>query len=121
MKVLGYTDEVATCDCCGKRNLKGSFAIATDAGEVVYYGSVCVGRVYGKKRAKGIRFAAEQIAKAQAGTWDRAVDLLSRGHLQPFMGYIGDKPAMNNSTATMAQVTSIRDYSTGQIIRERAA
>jgi len=30
MKVLGYTDEVTTCDCCGKKNLKGSFCIETD-------------------------------------------------------------------------------------------
>jgi hypothetical protein len=41
--------------------------------------------------------------------------------MQPFAGFIGDKMAMNNSTATMAAVTSIRDYRTGQIIRERAA
>lgn len=121
MKVLGFNDEITTCDCCGKRNLRGTFAIETDGGDTLFYGSVCVGRVYGKRRAKEISFLADKISRTQAGTWDQAIDKLSRGMLQPFMGYVGDRPAMDNRTATMAAVTSIRDCRTGQVIRERAA
>lgn len=121
MKVLGFTDEITTCDCCGKRNLKGSFAIETNAGEIVHYGSVCVGRAYGSKQAKQIKFAAEKIALAQKGSWADVIRRISLGHLGPFVGFIGDKPAWNNSDALMAQVTSIRHIQTGQIIRERAA
>lgn len=121
MKVLGYTDEITTCDCCGKRNLKGSFAIETDAGKHVFYGSVCVNKVYGTKRAKDIKFTAQKISKVQADSWDRTIDLLSRGHLHPFIGFIGEKAAWNNSREQMNAVTSIRDYRTGQVIREREA
>jgi hypothetical protein len=46
--VLGYTDGVHNCDCCGKANLKGTFGVQLDSGDVVYYGSVCVTRNLGR-------------------------------------------------------------------------
>lgn len=120
MKVLGYTDEVTTCDCCGKRNLKGSFAIETDEGATVHFGSVCVNRAYGRKAASGIKFMAEQIRKANVGSWEGAVDRLSRGMLQPFVGVKADgRMAMDNSRATMAAVVAIKDIKSGQIIRAK--
>lgn len=42
-KFLGTTDEVTTCDCCGKSKLKMTVAFDHD-GEVVYYGSTCASR-----------------------------------------------------------------------------
>lgn len=117
MKVLGYTDEVTTCDCCGKKNLKGSFCIETDEGAEVYYGSVCVNKVYGKKQGKEISFIAKQIAKAQAGSWEWTLDYYMRGHLQPLQAYIGEKMAWNNSRETQLAVTSLRYKD--QLIRER--
>jgi hypothetical protein len=49
-KVLGTTDEVTTCDCCGKSNLKATWAIEmTESGELLHYGSVCVTRNTGIK------------------------------------------------------------------------
>ena len=52
-KVLGITDEVTTCDCCGKKNLKCTVALEDEAGEVVYYGRDCAGAaVYGRKTTK---------------------------------------------------------------------
>ena len=119
MKVLGITDEVTTCDCCGKPNLKRTFAIETDSGEILHYGSTCVTRIYGKKRGKEISWLAEQIAKVQTGTWERMIDLYARGMLHPFVGYIGEKAVWNNHQTTMNQVTSIRDYKTGKVIRAR--
>lgn len=122
MKVLGFAEEITTCDCCGKRNLRGTFVIETDAGDLLHYGSVCVNRVYGKKRSGEIKFLAEQIRKAQAGTWEQAISLYSRGYLQPFSAYFADgKLAWNNSREQMAAVTSIRYHRTGQVVRERAA
>lgn len=48
-KILATDDSVNTCDCCGKSNLKFTFAVEV-GGEVVHYGSTCVtkhtGRTY---------------------------------------------------------------------------
>lgn len=120
MRVLGYTDEITTCDCCGKRNLRGSFGVETDAGDVLYYGSVCVNRVYGKAKGEALKFEAKQIASVQAGTWEQAIDRLSRG---VFAGVLGVKAngkyAHCNSAAEMAAVVAIKTFS-GSVIRERA-
>lgn len=56
-KVFGFTDEVTTCDCCGKANLSGTFAVEMLDGTLLHYGSVCVTRNTGIKNPKS---AAEQ-------------------------------------------------------------
>lgn len=121
MKVLGYSDEVTVCDCCGKRNLAGTFAVETDAGDLLRYGSTCVNKVYGKRRGAEIVGVGKKIATVNSVSWDRAIDLISRGMVQPLCGFIGDKMAMNNSRDTMSRVDSIRDYRTGVIVKRKAA
>lgn len=39
-KVIGFTDSVTTCECCGKKDLKGTFCLEIDGVEL-YYGSTC--------------------------------------------------------------------------------
>lgn len=48
-KILGWTDEVTACDCCGKSDLSGTFGVELDDGAQVNYGSVCVKRNTGVK------------------------------------------------------------------------
>lgn len=48
MKVLGITDSVNVCDCCGKKDLARTVAIDLD-GEVVYYGTSCATQKHGVK------------------------------------------------------------------------
>lgn len=55
-KILGWTDEVTVCDCCGKCDLSGTFACELEGGEEVNYGSVCV------KRNTGIKNPAKAAA-----------------------------------------------------------
>ena len=120
MKVLGYTEEVTTCDCCGKRNLRGSYGVETDAGDVLYYGSVCVNRVYGKAKGEALKFEAKQIANVQTGTWEQAIDRLSRGVFAGVLGVKADgKYAYNNSAEQMAAVVAFKTFS-GTVIRELA-
>lgn len=40
IKVLGYTDSVNECQCCGKQDLKGTVALDTNIG-IVYFGTTC--------------------------------------------------------------------------------
>ena len=40
LKIIGFTDKVNECDCCGKQNLKGTYCVTIDGNEF-YYGSSC--------------------------------------------------------------------------------
>ena len=53
-KTLAIVDDVHTCDCCGKSNLKSTIAMQRDDGEVLHFGSVCATRHSGRE-AKVIR------------------------------------------------------------------
>lgn len=57
VRVLGTTDDVTTCDCCGRADLKATVALSIDDGEPVYFGVVCAARAT-KRDAKFIRTAA---------------------------------------------------------------
>lgn len=39
-KIIGFTDKINECDCCGKTELKGTYCISIDGNEF-YYGSTC--------------------------------------------------------------------------------
>lgn len=46
--ILGTSDEVTTCDCCGKKNLRITVALEpTDGSGDVYYGRICAARALG--------------------------------------------------------------------------
>lgn len=65
--VLGSTDEVNTCDCCGKSNLKATWAVEmidSPEGGVLHYGSTCVTRNTGKTM-KEVRSEAEATHRAK--------------------------------------------------------
>lgn len=65
-KILGWTEEVTACDCCGKSGLKGTFGVELDGGEVLNYGSTCVTRNTGIKNPQGAAdaYARERLAAA---------------------------------------------------------
>ena len=44
IKFLGTSDEVSTCDCCGRKDLKSTVALSIDDGEAVYFGVTCAAR-----------------------------------------------------------------------------
>jgi predicted deacetylase len=50
-KILGWVEEVTTCDCCGKARLSGTFAVDLN-GDILHYGSTCVTRNTGIKNPK---------------------------------------------------------------------
>lgn len=63
-RVLGTTDEVTTCDYCGRVELKGTTVLelldeeGNRTGETVYYGSGCAASA-GKRKVKDIRDEAK--------------------------------------------------------------
>lgn len=66
-RLLGITDEVTTCDCCGKTNLKRTLAISLDGeSDAVHFGSTCgaqalAGRGY-KLKGPQLERRAEKLA-----------------------------------------------------------
>ncbi len=66
VRFLGTTDDVTTCDHCGKPNLKNTVALSIGGGDAVYYGVTCAARAL-RRTAKEIRGAARdaehEIAK----------------------------------------------------------
>jgi hypothetical protein len=70
-RIIGWTDSVNACDCCGKSDLSGTFCCEIiETGDEVYYGSVCVKRNTGVKNPKSAadayRIERETAAKAEA-------------------------------------------------------
>jgi len=53
IKVLGITDDVTECYCCGKLNLKQTVAFEIDGNET-FYGTTCATKFY-KKEFKDIK------------------------------------------------------------------
>ena len=58
-RFLGNTDEVTSCDCCGKQNLKSTVAIETVEGGTVYFGVTCAARALAVS-AKEVRAASRK-------------------------------------------------------------
>lgn len=48
MKLLGITEDVITCDCCGRTNLKCTVAFQSEDSSIRYYGRTCASNWYGK-------------------------------------------------------------------------
>ena len=61
--IIGFTDSISECDCCGKKDLKGTFCIDLDGVEL-YYGSVCAfknhGLTYDEQKELKSAFTKEQ-------------------------------------------------------------
>jgi len=70
VKILGITNDVTSCDKCGKQNLKLTVALSLDdTGEVSYYGSDCASyAISGSKKSKKI-VESKALAVKQANKW----------------------------------------------------
>jgi hypothetical protein len=59
---LGFTDEVTSCDCCGKTDLKGTYVIENlQTGDIMYFGCVCAAkRMQWSKKEFTTRYKTEE-------------------------------------------------------------
>jgi hypothetical protein len=86
-KILGWTDEITNCDCCGKVDLSGTFGVELDDGSILHYGSVCVKRNTGiKNPVKASNdYRKERIEAARreyraSASWQAYFARQKRGH-----------------------------------------
>ena len=66
---LGVSDDVTTCECCGRNNLRRTVAIAF-AGETRRYGTACAAKAlsfnYSNKEIVRLAEKAQKIVEAEA-------------------------------------------------------
>jgi hypothetical protein len=62
--ILGITDDVTVCECCGRDDLKRTVAISFDGAAAVYYGTTCAARSI-KTTAADIRASARRAMDAK--------------------------------------------------------
>lgn len=90
MRIVGHTDEITVCDCCGKKNLKSTVALERADGEVVFYGRDCAGAaVSGRKTRKNGELALIKARRMQ--------------HIAPVL------EAINAALGAGASITEARD------------
>jgi hypothetical protein len=53
-KILGFTESVNECGCCGKTELKGTYAVEIND-TILHYGSTCVKRNLGLKKDSEVK------------------------------------------------------------------
>lgn len=69
--IHGTTDEVTTCACCGKKNLRNTVVLEVvegdNAGDLLHFGSMCAARAMGQKmsRADVVLAHAKRAQKIQ--------------------------------------------------------
>lgn len=102
---LGTTDEVSTCDCCGRSELKSTVALSIDGGDAVYYGVVCAARTLGRS-AKEVRAGAKKAdddKAAREAAVKRAADIARDARWQAFL----DARVPQHSGKRLEQVLAI--------------
>lgn len=104
--VLGTTDEVNVCDCCGRKDLKGTVALRPADGSMdVFFGVVCAARATGRQ-AKEIKAAAKSaddhkrsVEEAKRQAAGRVQDALWQAFLDVQVPVLkaraGDPPTVN--------------------------
>lgn len=69
--ILGTTDSVTTCDCCGKTNLKRTVVIDDPtAGGARYYGTTCAAKAHAIEASEIRRAAKQADADAIQREWE---------------------------------------------------
>jgi hypothetical protein len=106
VKFLGTSDEVTTCDCCGRKNLKSTVALSIEDADPVYYGVTCAARAL-KMGVKEVRQAtsAADLAKAAAEQAERAARF--EADQKPWFAYL---EANGTGADTFSRIQSLGGY-----------
>ena len=92
MKALYITDEIDTCDCCGRTDLKATVAMQLSDGGILHYGRTCAARNSGKT-SKQIQqeVFAEAAAAIGRASWEYRTSTPCRD-LRAFLATAANEP-----------------------------
>lgn len=79
MKALYITDEINTCDCCGRTGLKATVAMQLDCGGILHYGRTCAARNSGKTSQQITKEVRKERDLAHGRTMNHLCDLRRSG------------------------------------------
>ena len=79
MKALYITDEVTTCECCGRSELKATVAMQLSDGGILFYGRTCAARNSGKTSQQITKEVRAERDAAHGRTMNHLADLRRSG------------------------------------------
>lgn len=79
MQALFITDEVNTCDCCGRTELKATVAMQLSDGGILYYGRTCAARNSGKTSQQLTKEIRKERDLAHGRCGNHLMDLRRQG------------------------------------------
>jgi hypothetical protein len=110
MRVLGTTEEVTTCDCCGRQGLKKTVALETDGG-ISYYGETCAAQATGRP-ARDIRSDAKHEDDKTARELSAQAAALAAQRNAKWFAFLNAKcPGMDRAE----QIRALGGYSAARI------
>jgi hypothetical protein len=68
-KILGITDEITTCECCGKSGLKRTVALEFSEADVRYLGTTCAAKQLPGLTGADVARAASNKCCCGCGEW----------------------------------------------------
>jgi hypothetical protein len=77
-RILGITDEITTCDHCGREGLKRTVALCMADGEIVHYGTTCAANSF-PKLGKGADIAKSAAKRCDCGCGEFARNITAGG------------------------------------------
>ena len=106
MKFLGVSDDITTCEKCGKPNLKRTITIELDNGTIVHYGCDCAARMIKGSNVRAVNTDADVIAYAQKWLQVYRPDVVCKGIWNKF-GYLCEVREGHIRIKTSAGITSL--------------
>jgi len=79
MKALYITDEIDTCDCCGRTDLKATVAMQLSDGGILHYGRTCAARNSGKTSQQITKEVRAERDAAHGRTMNQLADMRRAG------------------------------------------
>jgi hypothetical protein len=79
MKALYITDEIDTCDCCGRTDLKATVAMQLSDGGILHYGRTCAARNSGKTSQQITKEVRAERDAAHGRTMNQLADMRRTG------------------------------------------
>jgi hypothetical protein len=119
VKFMGTTDDVTTCDCCGRSNLKSTVALSIDEADPVYFGVACAAHAL-KRTAKEVRAESRKADDEKAAAVAAVKAAASRAEFARWTSHL-DARAPSLRGNVFKQIESLGGFAAASVGFDRAA
>jgi hypothetical protein len=103
VRFLGTTDDVTTCECCGRSDLKSTVALSIDESDPVYFGVTCAAHAL-RRSVKEIKAGSRAADEAKALAKRKAAAEAERIRNAPWFAFLA---AQGTGSDTFRQIESL--------------